>query len=116
MIKKAANGQSVSYFTYSCETNSLSSTPKVINPYKIIIVEGVSSSNPKLLNLYFKKIWVASDINSEIEALLLREGDKNIELWKNLYFPSVDIYYNTKPWFNADIIYAGRGIKSKTYH
>lgn len=108
-VKSLAVGKPFTYFTYDWETNGLSTQPKVIKPEGIILVEGVSALNAKLAPLYYKKIWVASDRESEFAAIAVRENEKNLDVWKNIYLPSVDIYCAQKPWERADIIYAGRG-------
>ncbi len=112
-IKALAAGKPFSYFTYDWQTNGLSAQPKVIKPEGVIIVEGVSALNAELAPLYDKKIWVASDQESEFAAIASRENEKNLDLWQNIYLPSVDIYCLQKPWKRADIIYAGRGIGSQ---
>ncbi|GMU19841.1 MAG: hypothetical protein AMXMBFR12_10320 [Candidatus Babeliales bacterium] len=112
-VKALASGKPFSYFTYDWETNGLSKQVKVINPEGIIIVEGVSALNAELAPLYDKRIWVASDHTSEFAAIASRENEKNLDLWKNIYLPSVEIYCKQKPWQQADIIYAGRGIESQ---
>lgn len=112
-VKTLVQGKPFRYFSYDWEKNGLASKPTIITPDKPVIVEGVSALNPELINLYFKKIWVASDPKTELEAVIARDGEKHLNLWKNIYIPSVDIYCKSKPWERADIIYAGRGIASK---
>ncbi len=107
-IKTLAQGKPFHYFAYDWEQNCLSSKPTDVVPDKIVLVEGVSTLNPELVNLYFKKIWVVSDPKTELEAIALREGEKHMDLWKKYYIPSVDIYCLSKPWERADILYAGR--------
>ncbi len=63
----------------------------------------------ELSSCYFKKIFVISDQSSELEAIAKREGSVT-NLWRNLYLPSVEIYWQKKPWERADILYAGRGL------
>lgn len=112
-IKALADGKPFTYFAYDWESDGLSKRAKVIKPEGIIIVEGVSALNTELAPLYDKKIWVDSDRKSEFAAIAARENEKNLDLWKNIYLPSVDIYSDEKPWQRADIIYAGRGIESQ---
>lgn len=108
-ITLLAAGRPFSYFKYDPEIAGLSSELTVINPDKIILVEGVSTLNPELVDLYFKKIWIISDLKTEFDAIVEREGEKHIDLWKNYYLPSIDVYCSSKPWLRADILYAGRG-------
>lgn len=103
-------GKPFIYFPYDWENDGLSKQAKVIKPEGIIVVEGVSVLNSELALLYDKKIWVDSDRNSEFAAITQRENEKNLDLWKNIYLPSVDLYCLQRPWERVDIIYAGRGI------
>ena len=112
-IKVLAAGKSFSYFSYDWQTNAVSKEPTIINPAKIIIVEGVSALNKELAGLYYKRIWVASDNETEWKTIEERESGKNVDLWKQIYLPSVDLYCKQRPWESADIIYAGRGYKSE---
>ena len=111
-VKALAAGRPFTYFAYDWETNGLSKQAKVIKPEGIIIIEGVSALNAELAHLYSKKIWVASDRESEFATIASRENEKNLDVWKNIYLPSVDLYCAQKPWERADIIYAGCGINS----
>lgn len=112
-VKALAAGKPFTYFTYDWQTNGLSAQPKVIKPEGFILVEGVSALNAELAPLYDKKIWVASDQETEFAAIAARENEKNLDLWKNIYLPRVDLYCQQKPWQRADIIYVGRGIESQ---
>jgi len=112
-IKALARAKPFIYYSYNIQTNTLSKEPTTINPAHVIIVEGVSALNAELAPLYYKQIWVASDQETEFAAIGIRENEKNLDLWKKIYLPSVDIYCKQKPWEKADIIYAGRGINQK---
>ncbi|CAN5190018.1 hypothetical protein BH09DEP1_BH09DEP1_0590 [soil metagenome] len=110
-IKTLAAGKSFPYHTYDWQIDGPSAKPTTIAPEGIIIVEGVSALNTELAPLYYKKIWVESDRESEFAAIAERENEKNLDVWKNIYIPSVDIYCSQKPWKRAHITYAGRGIQ-----
>jgi uridine kinase len=111
-VKNLAQGKTFRYFSHDWDNNDLSAEPTIITPDKVIIVEGVSALNPALVDLYFKKIWVASNLKNERSAVIIRDGEKNIDLWQRYYIPSIDIYCLSKPSERADIIYAGRGVTS----
>jgi uridine kinase len=111
-VKALAQGKTFRYFSHDWDNNDLSAEPTIITPDKVIIVEGVSALNPELVPVYFKKIWVASNLKNERSAVIIRDGEKNIDLWQRYYIPSIDIYCLSKPSERADIIYAGRGVTS----
>jgi len=111
-VKSLAQGKSFRYFSHDWDKNDLSTEPTIITSDKVTIVEGVSALNPELVHVYFKKIWVASNLKNERSAVITRDGEKNIDLWQRFYIPSIDIYCLSKPWERADIIYAGRGVTS----
>ncbi len=109
-VKALAAGKSFTYFPYDWQTNDQAAQASVIKAEGIIIIEAL---NGELAPLYDKRIWVASDQASEFAALAARENEKNLDLWKNIYLPSVKLYCMQKPWQRADIIYLGRGIQSQ---
>lgn len=110
-IKALAVGKVFTYHAYDWQTDAPSITPTTIKPEGIILVEGVSALNTELVPLYAKKIWVESDRTTEMATIEAREKGSNLDLWKNIYLPSVGIYCLQKPLERADIIYKGRGIK-----
>ena len=99
------------YQPYNWATNRLEKV-RIIDPKNIIIVEGVSVLCEQLVPCFYKKIFVVSNKNNEFEAICQRENN-NINVWNELYLPSVDIYWRTNPWERADILYAGRGLPDK---
>lgn len=109
-IKALALGKPFIYHSYDWQTDAPSITTTTITPIGVILVEGVSVLNLELVNLYYKKIWVDSEYTAEMTAIESREKGINLDLWKNIYLPSVDIYCKQKPWERADIIYKGRGL------
>lgn len=110
-IKTLAHGEIFEYRVFDWTTQRIEQK-KIVDPKNIIIVEGVSVLSEQLYRNFQKKIFVVSDKDSEFEAISQRENRKNLETWKSLYLPSVDIYWQTKPWEHADILFAGRGINS----
>lgn len=109
-IKALAAGRPFTYHAYDWKTDAPSKEAITIKPEGIIIVEGVSVLNTELASLYYKKIWVDSDHATQLRAIEEREKGNNLDLWKTIYLPSVELYCLQKPWERADIIYAGRGI------
>lgn len=111
-VKTLAQGHSFHYREYDWDKRNFGAM-KTINPESIVIVEGVSVLCDELMPYYTKKVLVLSNRNNELQAIAARESAENLVLWKNLYLPSVELYWQTKPWDRADILYAGRGITHK---
>jgi hypothetical protein len=87
---------------------------RTVDPMKnIIIVEGVSVLCEQLVSCFYRKIFVVSDRTNEFDAIAERENQEGLMHWKQLYLPSVELYWQTRPWERADILYAGRGMDSK---
>lgn len=107
-VLRLAKEKTFEYQPYDWETNKLGKI-RIVHPKNIIIVEGVSVLCEHLAPCYHKKIFVMSNESSELEAISQRENN-NIKAWNELYLPSVDIYWRTKPWERADILYSGRGL------
>lgn len=109
-VKALAAGKKFRYRTYDWQIDDISMQEKCIDPSQVVIIEGVSALNQEIASVYFKKIWVASDQDTELEEIKKREHGNNLDLWMNIYLPSVDLYCLQKPWLWADIVYAGRGL------
>jgi hypothetical protein len=73
------------------------------------MVEGVSSLNTAVVELYGLKIFVDSDRSTTLEAAIRRGGATWSEEWRDLFLPSVDIYMQSHPDLRADLIVPGRG-------
>lgn len=86
---------------------------RTVDPKNTIIVEGVSALCEQLVSYFYRKIFVVSDRTDEFDAIAERENQEGLMLWKQLYLPSVELYWQTKPWKRADILYAGRGVPNK---
>lgn len=113
-IRTLAEGKPFKYFSYDWKLGDISSVPSEIIPGRNpIIIEGVSTLDSSLVGYYSKKIFVVSDPNTEWNAILARDGKKFEDQWKNLYLPSVECYYQTRPWEKADVLFAGRGVFSE---
>lgn len=110
-VLKLSKGMVFEYQPYDWTTNRIEGT-RMIDPKNIIIVEGVSVLCEPLVPCFYKKILIVSDASNEFEAICQREKN-NIKVWNELYLPSVNIYWRTKPWERADILYAGRGLVDK---
>ncbi len=110
-VCRLAKGMLFEYQPYNWATNRLEKA-RIIDPKNIIIVEGVSVLCEQLVPCFYKKIFVESNKNNEFEAICQREN-KNINIWSELYLPSIDIYWRTNPWERADILYSGRGLPDK---
>lgn len=111
-VKKLSQGLAFIYRPFDWPTHSLGHA-KTINPDGIIIVEGVSVLRKELASCFHKKILVISNNDNEFEAISERENHTGLTNWKQLFLPSVELYWQNKPWQRADIIYAGRGVKDK---
>jgi hypothetical protein len=112
-IQTLAQGAAFSYFPFDWESGELSKKARVIESSGVILVEGVSTLNPVLLKCFDKAIFVVGEPQTEITALALREGGSLPPAWTELYLPSVDIYFRTRPWERAEMILAGRGVSSQ---
>lgn len=91
-IKNLSQGHDFHYHSYDWQTSRLATEPTIITATNTVIIEGVSVLNSELIDYYDKKIWVASDTETELDAIIARENNKSLDLWKNMYIPSVDIY------------------------
>lgn len=111
-VRLLSEGQGIIYYPYDWAQKTLGKA-KAIVPKNIVIIEGVSALSLELVPLLNIRIFVVSNQKDELLAISNRENKQSLILWQKLYLPSVNIYWQTKPWERADILYAGRGIANK---
>jgi hypothetical protein len=93
---------------------SISEHRRTVRLTKPIVIEGVSSLNPALCDLYGLKIFVESDRKTSLQTALRRGVGAWEREWRELFLPSADIYMQTGPERRADFLVPGRGILGRT--
>lgn len=84
----------------------LSPKVKTCKPSKIIILDGVYSSRPELLNLVDLTLLVKLDEEVRRERLLKREGEEVVTEWHPIWDEAEEYYFNhIRPIDTFDIIF-----------
>jgi uridine kinase len=109
-VKTSAATGRCSYYPFDWNTLSTSEHRRDIRLTKPVVIEGVSSLNPVLCDLYGLKIFVESDRRTVLQAALCRGVGAWEREWRELFLPSADIYMRTRPEHRADLLVLGRGI------
>jgi len=109
-VKTLASTGRYSYYRFDWNTLFTSEHRRDVRLTKPIVIEGVSSLNPVLCDLYGLKIFVESDRSTVLQAALRRGSGAWEREWRELFLPSVDIYMRTRPERRADLLVPGRGI------
>ncbi len=99
------------YFRYAEFTKAVATAAE--KPAGLVLVEGVSVFLPSINRFLARKVFVFSDRATEWSALERREKADTLPRWKELFLPSVEPYFRSEPWRQADMVYAGRGIRNK---
>jgi len=86
----AATGR-CSYHPFDWNTLSVSEHRRTVRLTKPVVIEGVSSLNPALCDLYGLKIFVESDRKTSLQTALCRGVGVWEREWRELFLPSVDI-------------------------
>jgi len=108
-IRTLASKGECTYLPFDWETLTTSREPKTLRLTRPVMVEGVSSLNTAVVELYGLKIFVDSDRSTTLESAIRRGGATWSEEWRDLFLPSVDIYMQSHPDLRADLIVPGRG-------
>jgi uridine kinase len=109
-VMTLAAGREARYRRYDWAAGRLAEGWTEIDPDGLVVVEGVSTVNPELAQLYHLRLWVESDAATTLQAALARGvGDWERE-WRTLFMPSVALYLQTHPQQRADHVVAGRGV------
>lgn len=89
-------GTDVNYRKFDCKTNVLS-TPVLINPKNLVIVEGSYSLHPDLIKYYDFSVFLDIDVEKQNERIKKRNGEGAkafFEKWiplENTYFEKTQI-------------------------
>jgi len=98
------SGKLTCFKIYNWELNS-SNKIYCINPNGIIIIEGTSSMDRRLVDLYDYRIWVDCPTQIGLNRVLKRDDKKYHKLWKEKWIPQIlDFIDKQKPYKKADIV------------
>jgi len=111
-IRALASHGTCSFRPFDWNTFEISAEKRTVALSKYAVVEGVSSLERSLCNLYGLKIFVESDRATTLQAALNRGVGPWGNQWLELFLPSADIYMETRPQARADLLIAGRGVGS----
>jgi hypothetical protein len=105
----AARGE-CSFTPFDWNTRDLAGARRIVTIESPVIVEGVSSLNPALRDLFDVGVFVDSDRATTLQAALDRGVGLWEREWRELFLPSVDLYMGTNPRSRADLLVSGRGV------
>lgn len=98
------------FYPFDWNSYTISETLRTVTLTKSVVIEGVSSLNPKLCPLYDLRIFVESDRMSTLQTAIDRGVGGWETEWRELFLPSVDLYMSTEPENRADVLVGGRGV------
>jgi len=108
-VKSLAKDGTCSFHPFDWGTLSISQEPRTVTRLKPVIIEGVSSLNPTLCDLYDIRVFVDSDRTTALQCAIDRGLGHWQTQWRELFMPSADLYMLTEPLTRAHITVAGRG-------
>jgi uridine kinase len=108
-VQSLAHNRCCRFNPYNWETGRIEHLPKIVRGDVIALVEGVSALHPDLAPLYDLRVWIESDAETTLAALLERGVGCWAHEWKFMFLPSVELYLQTDPKARADVVALGRG-------
>lgn len=94
LLTFAKENKEFSYQPYDCHTKTLG--PAIsFQPKDYLIVEGSYSVHPKLIHFYDYKIFVDVDEKTQLERIRKRNGEKQLEIFKEKWIPFEEKYLLT---------------------
>ena len=108
-VKSLAEDGLCTYQSYDWETGKISDEYRIVRLDRPVIIEGVSSLHPELVQLYDMRFWVESDAATTLQASLERGVGAWEREWRELFLPSAHLYMRTAPRERAEFLVAGRG-------
>lgn len=94
VISKLKDTQPFSYRIYNCQTNSYSSSP-LIEPQRLVVVEGSYSHHPILTEHYDLKVFLTIPAPLQRERILERNGPKMLKRFVNEWIPLEELYFTS---------------------
>lgn len=107
VVQTLSRGAVASFYPYDWDTERLTTAKR--NLEAPLIVEGCSVLSEELAPLFDLRLWMESNVRTLLAAQRARDGDRDADIWRELYLPSVESYMQTQPWRHADFFVAGRG-------
>lgn len=108
-VRALASSGECLYAPFDWDTLAISGQHRVVRSTRTVIIEGVSTLNPELCELYALRIFVESDRSTTLDAAERRGTGRWSQPWRDLFLPSADMYMESHPERRADLIVAGRG-------
>ena len=81
------------YQVYDCQTNTFSPS-ELIEPHKLIVVEGSYSHHPLLVDDYDLKIFLTVPASVQERRILKRNGPVMLPRFKNEWIPLEELYFS----------------------
>lgn len=95
IIDPLLSKKNILYRPFNCHISDFSKSDERIVKYSIInIIEGSYSLHPNLNNIYDFKIFVDIDKKTQQNRLLLREGNKKLADYNNIWIPKEEAYFS----------------------
>ncbi|MCL2575663.1 MAG: uridine kinase [Defluviitaleaceae bacterium] len=93
VIIPLAQKQPVNYRRYDCSIWSYADEI-IINPQKIIIIEGSYSLHPNFIDIYDLKIFINIDETKQMLRITARNGETMAQKFKQIWIPMEKTYQN----------------------
>lgn len=90
--KPLGNGQDFEYQRFNCKKMQLESWQQVPNK-KVIIVEGVYATHPKIKLSYDLKFFLDISKEEQVRRLLYRNGEEGLEVFLKKWIPLEEKYF-----------------------
>jgi uridine kinase len=100
---------SCSFKPFDWNTDRISQESRTVTCEAPVIVEGVSSLNPVLTDIFDVRVFVESDRSTTLQAAMQRGVRRWERQWRDLFLPSVDLYVASEPQNRANLLVIGRG-------
>ncbi len=111
-VSMLSTGKPYSYYPYDWHTDTISTVQKFVQPARVTLVEGISVLSSTMAQMYHIRIFVLSDVASQLTSAMDRDGEKFEPFWRLRWIPSEELYMKSRPWKSAHFFYPGRGLPS----
>ena len=88
------SGQDFEYRVFSCKEGCFTES-KTVNCNKPIIIEGSYAFHPYISDIYDLKIFLKTNLESQLTRILNRNGKEALEAFKTKWIPLENKYFST---------------------
>jgi uridine kinase len=92
VIDPLLRDETAEYRAFDWESQQLVTTPRVVRPWGVIVIEGVCALHALFREAYDLRIWIDAPREVRLARGIARDGEEARQVWERQWMPSEDRY------------------------